>query len=301
MKSHGYAAHDNKSPLAPYTFERRDPGPRDVVVEIDLLRYLPLRHPPGAQRVGRLDVSHGPRPRDRRPRHGGGRPGHPLQARRPGRRRRAWSTPAASAPTARPDLENYCVRKASSAPTTPAATTARMVYGGYSNNIVCDQRYVHSISPKLQRQARRRRASALRRHHHLLAAAPLEARAPATRSASSAWAASGHMGLKFAHAFGAHVVQFTTSTEQDRRRPKRLGADEVVISKDPDAMASHAASFDFILDCVSAPHDLNAYLEAAAPRRHALPRRPRGGASFPSRRSPSPPSASRSPAPTSAA
>jgi uncharacterized zinc-type alcohol dehydrogenase-like protein len=68
------------------------------------------------------------------------------------------------------------------------------------------------------------------------------------------------MGLKFAHSFGAHVVQFTTS-ESKIADAKRLGADEVVISKDADAMAKHAASFDFILDCVSAPHDLNAYLD----------------------------------------
>jgi uncharacterized zinc-type alcohol dehydrogenase-like protein len=70
----------------------------------------------------------------------------------------------------------------------------------------------------------------------------------------------GHMGLKFAHSFGAHTVQFTTS-ESKIADAKRLGADEVVISKDADAMAKHAASFDFILDAVSAPHDLNTYLK----------------------------------------
>jgi uncharacterized zinc-type alcohol dehydrogenase-like protein len=69
----------------------------------------------------------------------------------------------------------------------------------------------------------------------------------------------GHMGLKFAHSFGAHVVQFTTSAGKIDDA-KKLGADEVVISKDADAMAKHAGSFDFILDCVSAPHDVNPYL-----------------------------------------
>ena len=67
----------------------------------------------------------------------------------------------------------------------------------------------------------------------------------------------GHMGLKFAHAFGAHVVQFTTSASKIEDA-KKLGADEVVVTKDADAMAKHAGSFDFILDCVSAPHDINA-------------------------------------------
>jgi uncharacterized zinc-type alcohol dehydrogenase-like protein len=69
----------------------------------------------------------------------------------------------------------------------------------------------------------------------------------------------GHLGLKFAHAFGAYTVLFTTS-EGKQNDALKLGADEVVISKDPSHMAKHAGSFDFILDCVSAPHDMNAYL-----------------------------------------
>jgi alcohol dehydrogenase (NADP+) len=67
------------------------------------------------------------------------------------------------------------------------------------------------------------------------------------------------MALKFAHSFGAHVVQFTTS-ESKVEDAKKLGADEVVVTKDPDALKKHASSFDFIIDCVSAPHDLNQYL-----------------------------------------
>ena len=67
------------------------------------------------------------------------------------------------------------------------------------------------------------------------------------------------MGLKFAHAFGAQTVLFTTS-ESKIADGKRLGADEVVISKNPDAMKKHLNSFDFILDTVSAKHDYNAYL-----------------------------------------
>jgi uncharacterized zinc-type alcohol dehydrogenase-like protein len=69
----------------------------------------------------------------------------------------------------------------------------------------------------------------------------------------------GHMGLKFAHSFGAEVTLFTTSAgkEADARR---LGADHVVISKDPDQMAREKSKYDFLLDCVSAPHDLNEYL-----------------------------------------
>src|SRR5439155_3707753 len=73
----------------------------------------------------------------------------------------------------------------------------------------------------------------------------------------------GHMGVKFARAFGAHVVLFTTSPEKVADG-KRLGAHEVVLSKDAAAMNAHASSFDFILDAVSAEHDVNAYLSLLA-------------------------------------
>ena len=69
----------------------------------------------------------------------------------------------------------------------------------------------------------------------------------------------GHMGVKLAKAMGAHVVVFTTS-ESKRKDALRLGADEVVLSKNPEEMAKHTGSFQFILDCVAAEHDINAYL-----------------------------------------
>jgi uncharacterized zinc-type alcohol dehydrogenase-like protein len=69
----------------------------------------------------------------------------------------------------------------------------------------------------------------------------------------------GHMGLKLAHAMGAHVVAFTTS-ESKRDAARALGADEVVVSRNADEMAAHAKSFDFILNTVAAPHDLDAFL-----------------------------------------
>ncbi|MHC5831183.1 MAG: zinc-binding dehydrogenase, partial [Nostoc sp.] len=69
----------------------------------------------------------------------------------------------------------------------------------------------------------------------------------------------GHMGVKFARAFGAHVVVFTTSPDKTEDA-LRLGAEEVVVSRNTDEMQKHAGSFDFILDTVSAKHDINAYL-----------------------------------------
>jgi uncharacterized zinc-type alcohol dehydrogenase-like protein len=71
------------------------------------------------------------------------------------------------------------------------------------------------------------------------------------------------MGVKFARAFGAHVVVFTTS-ENKREDALRLGAHEVVNSRDPEQMKKHAGSFNFILDTVSADHDVNAYLHLLA-------------------------------------
>ncbi len=69
----------------------------------------------------------------------------------------------------------------------------------------------------------------------------------------------GHMGLKFAHAFGAHTVQITTSLKKKDDAIK-LGADEVILSTDPEQMKAHANTFDFILDTASAPHALEPYL-----------------------------------------
>src|SRR5580698_9420991 len=136
-----------------------------------------------------------------------------------------------------------------------------VTYGGYANNIVCDMRYVHTLSPEFGESSAK-----------LAGVAPLLCAGITTYSPMRHWGAGpgkkvgvvglgglGHMGLKFAHSFGAHVVQFTTS-ESKIADAQKLGADEVVISKDAAAMAKHKDTFDFILDCVSAPHDVNQYL-----------------------------------------
>jgi uncharacterized zinc-type alcohol dehydrogenase-like protein len=133
-----------------------------------------------------------------------------------------------------------------------------LTQGGYANNIVAPEHFVHSVSPKLDPAG----------------VAPLLCAGITTYSPLRHWNAGpnkkvgvvglgglGHMALKFAHAFGAHVVQFTTS-ESKVADAKRLGAHEVVISKDAAAMKKQASSFDFIVDTVSAPHDVNPYLAA---------------------------------------
>ena len=131
-----------------------------------------------------------------------------------------------------------------------------VTYGGYSESIVVREAFVLRIPNKLD----------------LAGAAPLLCAGITTYSPLRHWNVSkgqkvgvvglgglGHMGVKFAKAFGAHVVLFTTSPKKTADA-KRLGVDEVVISTSPAEMQKHAASFDFILDTVSAYHDLNAYL-----------------------------------------
>jgi uncharacterized zinc-type alcohol dehydrogenase-like protein len=129
-------------------------------------------------------------------------------------------------------------------------------YGGYSKAVTVDQHFVLKVSEKVNPAA----------------AAPLLCAGITTWSPLRHWKVGpgqkvgivglgglGHMGVKFAHALGAKVVLFTTSKSKVEDG-KRLGADEVVLSTDPQQMKAHLRSFDFILDCVSAEHDINAYL-----------------------------------------
>ncbi len=130
-----------------------------------------------------------------------------------------------------------------------------VTYGGYSESIVVDQHFVLHIPSNL----------------NLAAAAPLLCAGITTYSPMRHWGVTkgkkvgivglgglGHMGVKFAHALGAHTVVFTTSPSK-KDDALRLGADEVVISRDANEMNKHMGSFDFILDAVAAPHDINTY------------------------------------------
>jgi uncharacterized zinc-type alcohol dehydrogenase-like protein len=254
MKSFGYAAQDAKSALMPFSFERREPRPNDVVVEI---AYCGICHSDIHQARNEWGGSIYPLV-----------PGHEIVGR---------VTTVGSAVTrfkagdlaavgvivdscrvcenCTSNNQQYCVKGAVDT-YNRRDYNGDVTYGGYSNNIVVDENFVHTISPKL----------------NLAAVAPLLCAGITTYSPLRHWKVGknskvgivglgglGHMGLKFAHSFGAHVVQFTTS-ENKIDDAKKLGADEVVVTKDAAAVAKHASSFDFILDCVSAQHDLNQYL-----------------------------------------
>jgi alcohol dehydrogenase (NADP+) len=139
----------------------------------------------------------------------------------------------------------------------PDRHTGGVTYGGYSESIVVTERFVLHVPSNLD----------------LAGTAPLLCAGITTYSPMRHWGVTkgkkvgivglgglGHMGVKFAHALGAHVVVFTTS-ESKKEDALRLGADEVVLSRNANEMRKHAGSFDFILDAVSADHDINAYIQ----------------------------------------
>lgn len=159
-------------------------------------------------------------------------------------------------PDCQENLEQYC-----NAPTftynSPDNVSGGNTYGGYSSKIVVDQHFVLHISDKLDPAA----------------AAPLLCAGITTYSPLKHWQVGngdkvgivglgglGHMGVKFARAMGAHVVLFTTSANKVDDAI-RLGAHEVVISKDTEAMQKHRLSFDFILNTVAAAHNLDSFTE----------------------------------------
>jgi uncharacterized zinc-type alcohol dehydrogenase-like protein len=158
-------------------------------------------------------------------------------------------------PSCKAGLEQFC-HNGTFTYNLPDKHLGGVTYGGYSDSIVVDQRFVLRVPTNLD----------------LAGAAPLLCAGITTYSPMRHWGVTkgkkvgvvglgglGHMGVKFAHALGAHVVVFTTSPRK-KEDALRLGADEVVLSRNPDEMQKHAGSFDFILDAVAANHDINAYI-----------------------------------------
>jgi uncharacterized zinc-type alcohol dehydrogenase-like protein len=159
-------------------------------------------------------------------------------------------------PSCQAGLEQYCQSFPTLTYNSPDKHLGGYTFGGYSTNIVVDEAFVLRVPAGLD----------------LAAAAPLLCAGITTYSPLRHWKVAagqkvgivglgglGHMGVKFARALGAHVVLFTTSPNKTNDG-LRLGAHEVVVSRDADAMKKQQSSFNFILDAVSAQHDINAYL-----------------------------------------
>ena len=252
----GYAAETKTAKLAPFTFERRDPGADDVEIKI---RYCGVCHSDLHQVRDEWANTVYPCV-----------PGHEIvgEVTRVGKNVTAFKVgdlagvgcmvdSCRECEACKAGQENYCKPGFTATYNSPDdKTEGGHTYGGYSSHVVVDRAFCLHIPKSLD----------------LAGVAPLLCAGITTYSPLRHWKVGkgqkvgivglgglGHMGLKLAHAMGAKVTLFTTSPgkEEDARR---LGADNVVISKDEKAMAAQAESFDFILDTVAAQHDINAYL-----------------------------------------
>jgi len=163
-------------------------------------------------------------------------------------------------PHCRAEVEQFCPGGTFTYNSPDKHHTAPVTYGGYSESIVVDEHFVLAVPENLD----------------LAGVAPLLCAGITTYSPIRRWGdikgkkvgvvglgGLGHMGVKFARAFGAHVVVFTTSPGK-KEDALRLGAHEVIISTNPDEMKQHAGTFNFILDTIAADHDINAYLNMLA-------------------------------------
>lgn len=250
-----YAAQSETSPLAPFSIDRRDPLPTDVAIEI---LYCGVCHSDLHQARGEWHNTMYPCV-----------PGHEIVGRvsAVGADVTKFQVGDLAAvgcmvescrtcPSCQRGLEQYCESFPTFTYNGVDKFTGKQTFGGYSKQIVVDEAFTLKVSEKVD----------------LAATAPLLCAGITTYSPLRHWKVGpgqkvgivglgglGHMGVKFARAFGAHVVLFTTSPKKIEDG-LRLGAHEVVVSTDPESMKKHAYSFDFILDCVSADHDINAYL-----------------------------------------
>jgi len=255
LQTRGYATKGPTSRLEPFTFERRDPGPSDVLIEI---LYCGICHSDIHQARDEWGGAIYPMV-----------PGHEIVGRvtRVGAQVKGFKVGDLAGvgcfvdscrvcASCKEGLEQYCENHLVLTYNGTEKDEKTPTYGGYSSQIVVDENYTLKISPKLP----------LANVAPLLCAgittySPLRhfKVGPGQRVGVVGLGGLGHMAIKLAAAMGAEVTVFSTSKtkEQDARR---LGAHNFVVSLDPknlDALANH---FDFILDAVSAPHDLNAYL-----------------------------------------
>jgi uncharacterized zinc-type alcohol dehydrogenase-like protein len=252
-----YSAASATSPLASTTIPRRDPTDSDVQIEIlfcgichsDLHQVrnewsgvMPTVYPivPGHEIVGRVT-----------------KVGSAVTKFKPGDLAAVGCMVGSdgTCPQCQAGLEQFCPNMTLTF-NSPDKHLGGVTYGGYSKSVVVNERFVLRVPSNLD----------------LAGAAPLLCAGITTYSPMRRWGVTkgkkvgvvglgglGHMGVKFAHALGAHVVVFTTSPGK-KEDAFRLGADEVVVSRNADEMRKHAGSFDFILDAVSADHDINTYI-----------------------------------------
>lgn len=254
-KTLAYAAQSATTPLAPFTFERRAPRANDVAIDI---LYCGVCHSDLHQIRNDWQNSIYPMV-----------PGHEIIGRVVAVGNAVGKFKAGdlvgvgcmvdscqTCPSCQDDLEQFCEQGMTQTYNGYERDGKTIAQGGYSSHIVVREEFVLRVPETLSAAA----------------AAPLLCAGITTYSPLRHWGVKagqkvgivglgglGHMGVKFARAFGAHTVVFTTSPNK-KDDALRLGAHEVVVSKNADEMAAHAGSFDFILDTVAASHNLDAFV-----------------------------------------
>lgn len=255
MKVAAFATQSSKSPLGPFSLERREPGARDVQIEI---LYCGVCHSdlhtarnewgntvypcvPGHEIIGRVLAT-----------------GKDVKKFKVGEIAGVGCMVDSdrTCPSCRAGEEQLCEGGFIGTYNGEDKKSGGHTFGGYSTHIVVDEDFVLRVPANLP----------------LTGVGPLLCAGITTYSPLRRWKVGkgqtvgivglgglGHMGLKFAHAFGAHVVLFTSSANK-KEDAMRLGADEVVVSRDAPELEKRANSFDFVLDTVSAQHDINAYM-----------------------------------------
>ncbi len=258
-----YAATSATSPLAPLSIPRRDPNEHDVQIDIlfcgvchsdihhvrdEFGSAMPTIYPivPGHEIVGRVISV-----------------GAAVSKHKAGDIVAVGCLVDAdpTCPHCKANREQYSPAKVLTYNSPDKYGTAPATYGGYAESIVVNEHFVLQVPKNLD----------------LAGVAPLVCAGITAYSPIRRWGVKagqkvgivglgglGHMGVKFARALGAHVVLFTTSPSK-KEDALRVGAHEVVVSRNPEEIQAHAGTFDFILDTVSAPHDLNVYLNLLHP------------------------------------
>ena len=255
MKTLSYAAQNATTKLAPFKFDRRDPGAEDVQIQIlycgvchsDLHtvrnEWQGTTYPcvPGHEIIGRVTkVGASVKKFKENDIVGVG----------------CLVDSCRTCENCKDNLEQFCQQGPIFTYNSPDKHTGGLTYGGYSNSIVVDEAFVLHIPKNLDLAATAQLLCA-----GITTYSPLRHNnvTEGQKVGIVGLGGLGHMGVKLAKAFGAHVVVFTTSPNKVKDA-LRLGADEVVNSKDEDEMKKHLNSFHFILDTVAAQHDINAYL-----------------------------------------
>lgn len=258
-KTLAYAATTATSQLAPFNLERREPGPHDIQIEILFCgvchsdihtvrsEWKGTVYPavPGHEIVGKIT-----------------KVGKDVKKFKEGEFAAVGCLvdSCRTCGSCKDNLEQYCEKEMTMTYNSPDKHSGKTTYGGYSESIVVDENFVLHIPKEFKEK-------------DLPGVAPLLCAGITTYSPLRHWKIGkgskvgvvglgglGHMAIKLAHAMGAHVVLFTTSAGKTEDA-KKMGANEVVISKNPDEMKKHLNSLDFIINTVAASHNLDAYIE----------------------------------------